>query len=198
VCRWHATYHWKALDNSYNFAENLIVIKGLHIKLCAPKVTGVTRVPALGILRLPLRSPKTKSHLDVAPMERCKVYYKGEGDGFPQVRAMMSLVSLSRPWFILAPKVFWLCTNHLVLILYMFVWVVEACQFFLVPSWSFSTALYPFKMLWTKECAPTFYSFVISSLDSHLSPSRSWECVIFEDPQCGWLYTNGYNIILVS
>jgi hypothetical protein len=30
-------------------------------------------------------------------MERHKVYCKGEGDGFPQVQAMMSLVSPSLP-----------------------------------------------------------------------------------------------------
>jgi hypothetical protein len=28
---------------------------------------------------------RTKNHLDVAPMERRKIYYKGEGGGFPQV-----------------------------------------------------------------------------------------------------------------
>ncbi len=33
-----------------------------------------------------------KSHLDVGPVERCRVYYKGEGGGFPQVRAVVSLV----------------------------------------------------------------------------------------------------------
>jgi len=36
------------------------------------------------ILGLPLGSPGTKSHLDVGPMERCRVYYKGEGGGFPK------------------------------------------------------------------------------------------------------------------
>jgi hypothetical protein len=46
-----------------------------------------------GILRLPFGSPKTKSHLDVAPVKRRRVYYKGEGGGFPQVRAMVSLVN---------------------------------------------------------------------------------------------------------
>jgi hypothetical protein len=50
-------------------------------------------------------SPGTKSHLDVAPVERRKVYYKGEGGGFPQVRAMMNLVCPSCPWLVLAPKV---------------------------------------------------------------------------------------------
>ncbi len=52
-------------------------------------------VPSLGILGLPLGSPGTKFHLDVSLVERHKVYYEGEGGGFPQVRAVMSLVSPS-------------------------------------------------------------------------------------------------------
>jgi len=35
--------------------------------------------------------------LDVSLVERHKVYYKGEGDGFPQVWAMVSSVSSSLP-----------------------------------------------------------------------------------------------------
>jgi hypothetical protein len=31
------------------------------------------------ISRLPLGSLRTKSDLDVAPIKRCKIYYKGEG-----------------------------------------------------------------------------------------------------------------------
>jgi hypothetical protein len=71
----------------------------------------------VGISGLPLGSPRTKCHLDVAPIERCREYYKGEGDGFPQVRAVVSLVSPSCPWLVLAPKVLQLCTNHLVIVL---------------------------------------------------------------------------------
>ncbi len=52
--------------------------------------------------------------MDVGPMERCKIYYKGEGGGFPQVRAVVSLVCPCCPWLILAPKVLQLCTNHFV------------------------------------------------------------------------------------
>jgi hypothetical protein len=62
-------------------------------------------VPIVGISRLPLGSPEIKIHLDVAPVERSIIYYKGEGGGFPQVRAMVSLVSSNFPWFVLAPKV---------------------------------------------------------------------------------------------
>jgi len=31
-------------------------------------------------------SPRTKSHLDVGDAKRHKVYYMGEGSGFPQVQ----------------------------------------------------------------------------------------------------------------
>jgi hypothetical protein len=91
------------------------------------------------------RVPGEKSHLDVGPVERCRVYYKGEGGGFPQVRALVNLVCPCCPWFVLAPKVFQLCTNHLVWVLCRPVWVSEACQLFLVPSRSSSMPLYPSK-----------------------------------------------------
>jgi hypothetical protein len=51
----------------------------------------------LGISGVPLESPGTKCHLDVGPMVRHRVYYKGEGGAFPQVRAVVSLVSPSLP-----------------------------------------------------------------------------------------------------
>jgi hypothetical protein len=36
--RWRTTYHWKALDEGYNFALDLIPIGGLHTKLWPQKV----------------------------------------------------------------------------------------------------------------------------------------------------------------
>jgi hypothetical protein len=80
------TYRWKALDKGYNFVLDLISIKGLHTKLWGPKVAGV-----------PTLATRQKNHLDVSLVEKHKVYYKGEGGGFPQVRAMMHLVSSSLP-----------------------------------------------------------------------------------------------------
>jgi hypothetical protein len=97
--------------------------RSMHVKLWAPKVAEVL---AMGILGFPLGNPGTKSHLDVAPVERCKVYYKGEGGGFPQVWAVVNLVSMSCLWFILAPKVLQVCNNHL--------GFVQVC----VSSWSLS------------------------------------------------------------
>jgi len=92
TCRWRATYCWKALDKGYKFAQDLISIGGLHTKLLVLKIAGIS---SLRILGLPLGSLGTKCHLDVGLMERHKVYYKGEGGGFPQVQAVVSLVSLN-------------------------------------------------------------------------------------------------------
>jgi len=57
MCRWCATYLWKALNESYNFALDLISIGCLGKKLWAPKIAGV---PTLGISELPFGSPGTK------------------------------------------------------------------------------------------------------------------------------------------
>jgi hypothetical protein len=51
----------------------------------------------VGISGFALGSPGTKCHLDVAPMKRHREYYKAEGGGFPQVWAMVNLVSPSLP-----------------------------------------------------------------------------------------------------
>jgi hypothetical protein len=44
---------------------------------------------------LPLGSHKTKCHLDAGHVASYKVYYKGEGGGFPQVWAVVSFVNSS-------------------------------------------------------------------------------------------------------
>ncbi len=93
--------HWKVLDGGYNFALDLITIKGLQTKLWAPKFA---EVPILGILGLPLGSSRTKCHLDVGLVARHRVYYKGEGDDFLQVQAMVSLVSPRLPVVLLSTK----------------------------------------------------------------------------------------------
>jgi hypothetical protein len=92
--RQRARYRWKALDKGYNFALDLIAIGGLHKKLCALKVA---RIPFVAISGLPLGILGTKNHLDVAPVEWRRVYYMGEGGGFPRVRAVVSQVSPELP-----------------------------------------------------------------------------------------------------
>jgi len=122
TCRWHAIYHWKILDEGYNFVLDLISIWGLYKKLWAPKVTWV---PTMGISGFPFGSPRTKWCLGASPMAKHIVYYKGEGGGFPRVRAVVSLVSPCLPMARPCTKVFQLCTNQLV------VWFVQVC----VSNW---------------------------------------------------------------
>jgi hypothetical protein len=90
MCKWRATYRWKDLDKGYNFDLDLTSIRGLHTKLWASKVT---EVPILRISGLPFGSPRTKWHLGVGLMAKHIVYYKGEGGGFSQVRAVVNFVS---------------------------------------------------------------------------------------------------------
>ncbi len=101
VCSRNATWRWKALDESYNFGSNLAPIWVRGEKLWTPKVPGVQIEIVSGPL---LGSPGKKSHLDVASARSCREYYKGEGGGFPRVRAVVSQVSPSCPWLVLTPK----------------------------------------------------------------------------------------------
>jgi hypothetical protein len=94
ACRWSAIHHWKALEESYKFASDLIPIGSLSKELWFRKILGVQTGIVLGLL---LGSPRTKSHSDVGAMERHIVYYMGEDGGFPRVRAMVSHVSVELP-----------------------------------------------------------------------------------------------------
>jgi len=164
------TYRWKALDESYNFALDCIAIQGLLAKLWGSKVTGV---PFGAISGLPNGSLGKNSHLDVASVESCRVYYKGEGGGFPQVRAMVSFVCPCCLWFVLAPRVLQLCTNHFVWVVCKLLWVSEACQLFLVPSRSSNTPLYPSKCCELGSVLRLLLLLLFSYLGSHLSPLPS-------------------------
>jgi hypothetical protein len=64
------------------------------MKLWGPKVA---KVSTLAISRFSFRSLRTKCHLDVGLVERHKIYYKGESGGFPQVRPVVSLMSVMGP-----------------------------------------------------------------------------------------------------
>jgi hypothetical protein len=94
ACRWSATCRWKALNESYKFAWDLIPIGGVSKELCPCKVARVQTGIVLGLL---LGNPETKSHSDVGVTKRCREYYMGEGGGFPRARAMVSFVSPGLP-----------------------------------------------------------------------------------------------------
>ncbi len=93
ACRWRATYCWKAFDKSYNFASNLISIRGLHARLWHPKVA---RIPTLTISGLPLRSPGTKKVIWMwAPWRGAEYIIRGKVLASPK----------SGPWWILCVHV---------------------------------------------------------------------------------------------
>jgi hypothetical protein len=102
--RWQsATWRWKALEESYNFGSDLVLIGGRGEKLCSSKVPRLQPETILGLL---LGGPGKKSHLDVASAERCRVYYMGEGGSFPRVRAVVSQVCQSARGLSQHPRVF--------------------------------------------------------------------------------------------
>jgi hypothetical protein len=64
------------------------------------------RTPTGTVSGLQLGSPRKKSHLDVASAESCREYYKGEGGGFPRVRAVVSQMSPNARGLSQHPRVF--------------------------------------------------------------------------------------------
>jgi len=93
-CRSSAMHRWKTLEESYKFVLDLIPIEGLSKKLWPRKISKVQTETVLGLL---LGSPGTKNHLDVGATERHKIYYMGEGGGFPRIRTMVNFVNLGLP-----------------------------------------------------------------------------------------------------
>jgi len=107
VFRWHMTYHWKSLNEGYNFALNLISIGGLHEKLWAHKVV---RVLAMRILELPLGNVNWMWAL----WRGTKYTIRGKVMASPNSEPWWVLWVRICPWLVLAPKVLQLCTNQLV------------------------------------------------------------------------------------
>jgi hypothetical protein len=101
VFRRSATWNWKALNESYKIALDLIPIRGLSKKLWMPKVPEVQTRTVSGLL---LGSLGKKCHSDVASTESCREYYMGEGGGFPRVRAVVNQMSPRLPWLVPTPK----------------------------------------------------------------------------------------------
>jgi hypothetical protein len=96
-----ATRRWKALDERYNFGLDLVLIWVWCKELWASKVP---RLQPGTVSGLQLKSPGKKSHSDVASAMRHREYYMGEGGGFPQVRAVVSLVCQSARGLSPTPK----------------------------------------------------------------------------------------------
>jgi hypothetical protein len=180
VCKWRATYHWKALNKGYNFDLYRISIRDLHTKFWGPKVVGV---PILRISRLPFGNHGTKCHLDVGLVERHILYYKGgKLVASPKSRPWWVLWIRVCMWFVLAPKKFKLCINQLV-------WFVHVC----VNNWCLSLFLVPIPELQhaplpPKCCKPgsmpQLFALLLLSPYTHIWVYKGgWERVIFDKCQ---------------
>jgi hypothetical protein len=108
TCKWHATYHWKALNKGYNFASDIILIRSLHVKLWALRVAGVL------IVRISFGNLETKYHLDAGFVVSHRIYYKGQVSAFLKSEPWWVLWVRICRWLVLAPKAVQLCTNQLV------------------------------------------------------------------------------------
>jgi hypothetical protein len=76
-------------------------------ELMVPQSPGSPNQDSFGTVSgLHLGSPGKKSHLDVASVWSCREYYKGEGGGFPRVRAVVSQVSPNARGLSQHPRVF--------------------------------------------------------------------------------------------
>jgi len=96
-------WSWKALDESYNFGLDLVPIRVRGEELWPSKVPGLQ--PGI-VSGFQLGSLGKKNHLDITSAESYRVYYMGEGAGFPRVRAVMSLVCQSAHGLSQHPRVF--------------------------------------------------------------------------------------------
>ncbi len=169
MCRWSATYHWKAFDKSYNFTTNVTLIEGLHTKLWTSKVA---KIPISRISILQLESPKTKCMLALWPGTKNTI--KG--------KVMASLKS--GPWWILwihVSSVHQKCSNYAltnsVFGLCKSVWVIDL--FVIFSSFHPGTPAWPF----TPKCCERgkvsqLLIFLLFTLWTHnWIHKRVWRCV---------------------
>jgi len=135
--RWCATYHWKALIESYNFALNFISIGGLHTKLWDSKITNVLisgiRDSNLGVLR---QNDIWVLALWLGTWNNIR----GEVVASPKFGLWWVLWVRVYSWFIHASKVLQLLTNQHVVRVHVSNWITYHSS--LSPSQSSITAFY--------------------------------------------------------
>jgi hypothetical protein len=122
--KWHATYRWKALDESYNFTSDLILIRSLHAKYGSPKLQKSQlwefRDSHLGVLGqndIWVLIAKQNDIWVLVPWPGTKYIIKGKVVVSPKLGPWWILWVLwirVCPWLVLTPKVFQLYTNQLV------------------------------------------------------------------------------------
>jgi hypothetical protein len=127
MCRWHVTYFWKALDESYNFASNLTLIRGVQKTLWVPKFS---KIPISRISRFPSWESQVKITFGWRPHGQAqRILQGGEGGDFPQVQAVVSFMNLCL-------SVARSCSNYTLTNLFglcRYVWIINLLSLFLIP-----------------------------------------------------------------
>jgi hypothetical protein len=111
VCKWRATYHWKVLNNDYNFTLDFTSLGGLHKKLWASKVAKVLIFGVSGQNDIWVQALWPNINYII----RWKVVIS------PKFGLWWILWVYVYSWLVHAPKVLQLCTNQLD------VWFVQVC-----------------------------------------------------------------------
>jgi hypothetical protein len=111
VCRWIATHHSKALEESYKFALDLITIRGLSWELWVPKVPGFqTRT----VSRLLLGNPGNKSIWMWVPWSNAENTIWGKVVASPESGPWWVKWVQGRPWLVPTLKGCRMSSNQLV------------------------------------------------------------------------------------
>ncbi len=101
-----ATRRWKDLDEDYNFGWDFVAIRLCSRELWALKVPGLQSGQFRDNFGTPTWGSREKEPFGCSLTRSCREYYKGEGGGFPRVRAMVSQVSPNARGLSQHPRVF--------------------------------------------------------------------------------------------
>jgi hypothetical protein len=108
--------------------------------------------------------------LGACPVAKDKEYYKGEGGGFLQIWAVVSLVSLC---LTVHQKCFNYALTNFFFDLCRSMWIIDPLVIHPSPYPVAPTHPSTPKVLWTKKCPPIPSLSIIFTLNSHLHLSRS-------------------------
>jgi hypothetical protein len=111
VCRWCATYHWKALYKGYNCVLDFTSLRGLQKNYGPPKLW---ESPFQEFWDSQVGTLETKWHLGVGPWPNTKNTIRWKVMASPKFKPWWILWVCVCLWFVHAPKMLQLCINQLV------------------------------------------------------------------------------------
>jgi hypothetical protein len=83
-------------------------------------------------------------------------------------------------WVVLTPKVFQYALTNLLFSLCRSVWVINCLSFFLIPSWSCSTPLYPQSAASQGVCLDSFSFRCLHLWTQSWVHQGTWGCIIYQ------------------